>query len=327
MGMYILRRVLYTIPIWVGVYLITFLLFHIRDPITIARVHMAQAPLPALQAWVRNNGFHLPLLLNLPYHAKETMADGRVHPEFGEKTIFHSQFFLGLRDMALFRFGTDKNRQPIGEAILQRIGPSLSVTVPIFIIDIVLSLVIGMFVAYYRGSAADTTIVFISVVMMSVALPVYMLGANWMFGKALRIVPIHNHVLLPIIIGVLAALGGNVRFYRTVFLDQMNQDYVRTARAKGAPEHQVLSRHVLRNSLIPILTSVVMSLPFLITGSLLLEQFFGIPGMGDMLYTAIVGQDFQVIRVIVYLGSFSYMLGSLLTDISYTLADPRVVLQ
>ena len=126
---------------------------------------------------------------------------------------------------------------------------------------------------------------------------------------------------------MLAGLGGQVRFYRTVFLEQIEQDYIRTARAKGVSESGILFKHVLPNSLIPILTSVVMSLPFLITGSLILEHFFGIPGMGDMMYTAIYSQDFQVIKVMVYLGAFLYMIGALLTDISYILADPRVVLE
>jgi peptide/nickel transport system permease protein len=163
--------------------------------------------------------------------------------------------------------------------------------------------------------------------MMSIPVPVYLLLCNWGFGKYLKLVPVYNHVLLPILVSVLAGLGGQVRFYRTVFLEQIEQDYIRTARAKGVSESGILFKHVLPNSLIPILTSVVMSLPFLITGSLILEHFFGIPGMGDMMYTAIYSQDFQVIKVMVYLGAFLYMIGALLTDISYILADPRVVLE
>lgn len=324
---YIIRRVVYTIPIWLGVFFITFLLFHMRDPIAIARVHLPQAPLPAVQSWIRNHGFHKPLFLNLPYHATTERADGRIHPEFAEKSLFYSQFFISLREMATFQFGVDKNQQPIGEAIMQRIGPSLSIQLPAFVITLSISIVLSLFTAYYRGTATDSWIVVVTVVMMSIAIPVYLIGANYIFGKVWRMVPIYNHTLLPIIIAVLAGLGGQIRFYRTVFLEQMDQDFVRTARAKGVSEPAVLFHHVFRNSLIPILTSVVMALPFLITGSLLLEQFFGIPGMGDMLYTAIVSQDFQVIKVLVYLGSFLYMFGSLITDLSYTLADPRVVLR
>jgi peptide/nickel transport system permease protein len=199
--------------------------------------------------------------------------------------------------------------------------------VPAFVLSVLLSIAVALFVAYFRDTVTDVSIVFVTVFMMSIALPVYLLAANYLFGKFIRIVPVYNHPLLPVIIAVLSGIGGNIRFYRTIFLEQMEQDYVRTARAKGLGEAAVLFRHVLPNSLIPILTSVVMALPFLITGSLLLEQFFGIPGMGDMMYAAIVSQDFQVIQVMVYLGSFLYMLGSLLTDISYTLADPRVSLR
>ncbi len=327
MGIYIIRRLLYTIPIWFGVFLITFSLFHMRDPIAIARVHLPQAPQSVLQAWVRNNGYHIPRFINLPYDSEVERPDGRVHPELADKSVFHSQFFIALRDMALFRFGTDKNRQPITEAMAMRIGPSLSIMLPAFFITLMISIVTSLFVAYYRNTVADTFIVFVSVILMSIALPAYLIAANYLFGKILKLVPIYNHPMLPIVIAILSGVGGQIRFYRTVFLEQMEQDFVRTARAKGLNESIILFKHVLPNSLIPILTSVVMSLPFLITGSLLLEQFFGIAGMGDMMYTAIVSQDFQVVKVMVYLGSFLYMLGALLTDISYTLADPRVVLK
>ena len=327
MAYYIIRRLIYTIPIWLGVFFITFLLFHLRDPVAIARVHMPQAPRTVVESWIRNHGFHLPLFVNLPGDARSIRPDGRVHPEFAEKSLFYSQFFLSLRDMATFHFGVDKNSQPIGRAILERIGPSLSIMGPAFLITLFLSILFSLFSAYFRGTAMDVWILIVSVTMMSIAIPVYLISANYLFGKVWKLVPIYNHILLPIIIAVLSGIGGQIRFYRTVFLEQMEQDYVRTARSKGISETQVLIHHVLRNSLIPILTSVVMALPFLITGSLLLEQFFGIPGMGDMLYSAIVGQDFQVIKVLVYLGSFLYMLGSLLTDLSYTLADPRVVLK
>jgi peptide/nickel transport system permease protein len=324
---YIIRRILYTLPIWVGVFLITFSLFHLRDPIAIARVHMPQAPEAVLHAWIRNNNYHLPRFFNLPSSAKEVRPDGQIHPELANESIFHSQFFISMADLFLFRLGTDKNSQPIGEAILSRIGPSMSIMGPAFLITVITSILTALFVAYYRDSVTDVSIVFVTVFMMSIALPVYLIAANFMFGKILKLVPVYNHTMLPIIIAVLSGIGGQIRFYRTVFLEQMEQDYVRTARAKGISESAVLFKHVLPNSLIPILTSVVMALPFLMTGSLLLEQFFGIPGMGDMLYAAITSQDFQVIKILVYMGSLLYMLGSLMTDISYTLADPRVVLK
>ncbi len=327
MLVYIARRILYTIPIWLGVYAITFALFHIRDPIAIARVHMPQAPDAALKAWVRNNNLHLPRFVNLPADAERELADGKKHPELAQKSVFYSQFFLGIHDIFTFDFGVDKNRQPIAESLRQRAPYSLSIMLPAFAVSVLLSVVTSLFLAYFRESGLDVGAVLITVAMMSIPVPVYLLLCNWIFGKYLRLVPVYDHILLPILVSIIARVGGEIRFYRTVFLEQMEQDYIRTARAKGASEAAVLFRHVLPNSLIPILTSVVMSLPFLITGSLILEHFFGIPGMGDMMYTAIYSQDFQVIKVMVYMGAFLYMIGALLTDISYVLADPRVVLE
>ncbi|MBE7436862.1 MAG: ABC transporter permease [Spirochaetales bacterium] len=324
---YFSRRILYMVPVWLGVFFITFALFHFRDPLAIARVHRPQAPLPVLQAWIRNNNLHLPMFLNLPSDATTERADGRVHPELAERGLFYSQFFLSVQDMLFFRFGMDKNRKPIKEAMIERIGPSLSLMLPAFLLSLFFSVSVALLVSYFHQSRLDYSFVFISVLGMSIALPTYLIASNYLFGKIIPLMPIYNSVLLPVVISVVASVGGQIRFYRTVFLDQINQDYVRTARARGLAESQIMVRHVLRNSLIPILTSIVMQLPFLITGSLLLEQFFGIPGMGDMLFSAITGQDFQVIKVMVYMGSFLYMIGSLLTDLSYVLADPRVVLR
>ena len=324
---YIIRRLLYSLPVLVGIYLVTFLLFNVRDPMTIARVNLPQAPRPALEAWIAKNNFHLPRFVNLPSDAKDKRPDGKVHPEFAEKSVFYSQFFLGLSSLFSFDFGKDKNDKPIGESMLERIGPSLSIMVPAFFLTVAGSIIIALLSAYFRGEPLDQGIVFICVLLMSVALPVYLLAANYLFGRVLKLAPVYNHVLLPILVAIFAGVGGQIRFYRSVFLEQVHQDYVRSARARGVPEAVILFRHILRNSLIPILTSVVMSLPFLITGSLLLEQFFGIPGMGDFLYWAIIRQDFQVVKVMVFLGSLLYMLGSLMTDISYTLADPRVAFE
>jgi peptide/nickel transport system permease protein len=129
---------------------------------------------------------------------------------------------------------------------------------------------------------------------------------------------------LPVIVGLFAGLGSDLRFYRTVFVEETGKDYVRTARAKGCGEGAIMSRHVLRNSLIPILTGVVVQIPFLFTGSLLLESFFGIPGLGSMTVDAINANDFSTLRVMVYIGSLLFILGQIATDVSYTLADPRV---
>jgi ABC-type dipeptide/oligopeptide/nickel transport system permease component len=183
MGAYILRRLVYTIPVWLGVYAITFALFHLRDPIAIARVHNPQAPLGALQNWVRNNNMHLPRFINLPADAKEKMADGREHPEFAERTIFYSQFFMGLKDMATFNFGVDKNRMPILDSIVSRAPYSLGVMAPAFFLTVFFSISMALFVAYFRETTFDITTVLITVGMMSIPVPVYLLASNLVFGK------------------------------------------------------------------------------------------------------------------------------------------------
>jgi peptide/nickel transport system permease protein len=134
-------------------------------------------------------------------------------------------------------------------------------------------------------------------------------------------------LILPVIVGVIGGIGAGTRWYRTLFLEEVSKDYVRTARAKGLGERRVLFRHVLGNALIPILTGVVVVLPLLFMGSLITESFFGIPGLGSYTIDAINNQDFAIVRAMVFLGAVLYILGLLLTDISYTLVDPRVRLQ
>jgi peptide/nickel transport system permease protein len=188
----------------------------------------------------------------------------------------------------------------------------------------------------YRGTYVDYWALILCVLMMSISTLFYIMGGQLMLGQLLRLVPISGFdygpyglkfVALPVIIAVIAGLGGNVRFYRTIFLEEMQRDYVRTARAKGMPEWIVLFVHALKNAMIPILTGVVVTLPFLFAGSLLLESFFAIPGMGSFMLEAIQRQDFAVVQALVSLGSFLYVVGLLLTDISYTLVDPRVHLE
>jgi peptide/nickel transport system permease protein len=169
--------------------------------------------------------------------------------------------------------------------------------------------------------------------MMSVSSLFYIIGGQYFFGKILRLFPISGYdtgflalkfTALPVLIGIVAELGGAIRFNRTIFLEEINKDYIRTARSKGLPEEAVLFKHCLKNGLIPILTTVVMSIPFLFMGSLLMESFFAIPGLGSFTIDAIQSQDFAIVRSMVYLGSILYICGLILTDISYTLVDPRI---
>jgi len=210
-------------------------------------------------------------------------------------------------------------------------------TTPLFVIGLCLGILLSLFVAFFRETYIDRAGVFLAVLGMSLSILLYIIGAQFLVGKVLRWFPISGFdpdpsvvwrfLALPILVGVMSSLGSNVRFYRTVFVEEVNRDYVRTARAKGAGDGRVMLRHVLGNAMIPILTNVVMAIPFLFTGSLLLEAFFGIPGLGSLTVDAIDGNDFATLRTMVYIDALLFVLGQILTDISYTLVDPRVRLE
>ncbi len=246
------------------------------------------------------------------------------------KTIFYTKSI----SLFWFDFGkSDVNNVDIGHQIKRRMFPSLAFTVPTFVLGTMLYIAFAMILAFFRSSYLDIWGLVVCVVAMSVSSLFYIIGLQFLFGKTLNLVPISGFdpgreafkfLALPIVIGVLTHLGASSRFYRTIFLEEINKDYIRTARAKGLGEGQVLFKHALKNAMIPILTSVVMELPFLFMGSLLMEAFFAIPGLGSFTIDALNGQDFAIVRSMVYLGSLLYILGLLLTDISYTLVDPRV---
>ena len=190
-----------------------------------------------------------------------------------------------------------------------------------------------MIIAYYRATYVDFWGTIVAVILMSISTLFYIIAGQWLFGKMLRLFPISGYdtgvnmlkfVFLPAVIGVISGIGTGVRFYRTIFLEEVNRDYVRTARAKGLGEGVVLFKHALKNAMIPILTNVVLAIPFLFMGSLVMENFFSIPGLGSFTIDAINAQDFAIVRSMVYLGSVLYIVGLLLTDISYTLVDPRI---
>jgi len=186
---------------------------------------------------------------------------------------------------------------------------------------------------FFRATPLDFWGVTVCVAMMSVSGLFYIIGGQFLIGKLWRLVPISGYsggldawkfLILPVVIGVVSGIGGGARWYRTIFLEEIGKDYVRTARAKGLSEAAVLFRHVLRNAMIPILTGVVVVIPTLFMGSLLTESFFGIPGLGSYTIDAIQAQDFAVVRAMVFIGSLLYIVGLMLTDISYTLVDPRI---
>ena len=236
-----------------------------------------------------------------------------------------------------FDFGkSDRENIDISQEVLKRMGPSLSIPLPAFVLGIAINLFVAMIVAYCRGTYVDRSIAVICIVMMSILSLFYYFSAQFVFGAWLKVFPFSGYqygldavpfVMMPILASLFVGFGGGVRFYRTIFLEEVNREYVRTARAKGLAQHVVLFKHVLKNAMIPILTNVVLVIPMLFTGSLILENFFGIPGLGSFTIEALQAQDFRIVGSMVYLGAFLYIVGLLMTDLSYTLVDPRVNLE
>ena len=319
---YIIRRLAYALPILLGVNLLTFALFFmVNTPDQMARVQLGDKHVSeeAIEQWKAQRGYDKPLFINTAENSEGLLTD----------TIF----FEKSARLFVFDFGKSDEGRVIGADISERMWPSLAVALPTFIIGISVNIIFALFVVMFRASAFDTAAMVLCVVLLSISGVFYILGGQYFFAKLWHLVPISGYLagtdamrflILPVIIGVVAGIGGGTRLYRTLFLEEANKDYVRTARAKGVSETAVLFRHILPNGLIPILTSVVVVIPSLFMGSLLIESFFGIPGLGSYTLDAIQAQDFAIVRSMVFLGSVLYILGLILTDISYTLVDPRV---
>ncbi|MFM8341573.1 MAG: ABC transporter permease, partial [Methylomonas sp.] len=221
----------------------------------------------------------------------------------------------------------------IGADIQQRMWPSLALALPSLIVGLLVNISLALFMVLFRNSYLELGGSVLLVMLMSISSLFYIIGGQFLIGKLLKWVPISGYdsgwsaikfLVLPVMISVVAGIGSGVRWYRSLFLEEVEKDYVRTARAKGLSETQVLFKHVLQNTMIPILTGVVVVLPLLFMGSLIMESFFSIPGLGSYTIDAINRQDFAIVRSMVFLGSVLYIAGLLLTDISYTLVDPRV---
>ena len=255
----------------------------------------------------------------------------------GFRVLTETLFFKKSVRLFWFDFGkSDRENIDISYQVLTRMGPSLMITVPAFILGLGINIFISVIVAYCRGTYVDRMVAVICIVIMSILSLFYYFSAQLVFGVWLKIFPVSGYlrgfsalrfVLLPILVSVVISIGSGVRFYRTVFLEETNREYVRTARAKGLNQAIILFKHVLKNALIPILTNVVLVIPMLFVGSLILESFFAIPGLGRFTLEGIQAQDFRIVGSMVYLGSFLYIVGLILTDISYTLVDPRVRLE
>jgi peptide/nickel transport system permease protein len=319
---YIIRRMLYAIPILIGVNLITFALFFVvNPPDQMARLHLGERHVTqeAIEKWKSQRGYDRPLIINSEAKGFSSLTD----------TIF---FEKSLR-LFIFDFGSSDNGRDISYDIGQRMWPSLAIAIPSLIVAVFVNIFFAMLLAFFRGSYIDIWGVILCVVLMSISALFYYIGGQFLVGKLLHLVPISGYdtglnatkfIILPVVIGVAAGIGASTRWYRTFFLEEIGKDFVRTARAKGLSESMVLFRHVLKNAMIPILTGIVVALPLLFMGSLIIESFFGIPGLGSYTIDAINQQDFAIVRAMVFLGSVLYIVGLILTDISYTLVDPRV---
>lgn len=244
-----------------------------------------------------------------------------------------SQLMFYLRQLARADLGFSESlKQPVSKLLKDGVLPSLSLTVPIFIIGLVVSISLSLVCAYFRDTFIDRFLVIFSVALMSINYLVFIVAGQYFFAYKLGWFPVWGYesakyLFLPVLIGVISGLGSNIRFYRTVMLDEMYKDYVRTAFAKGVSKPRVLFVHVLKNAMIPIITNVVIAIPFLYTGSLLLESFFGIPGLGYLSINAILSADIDVVRAIVLIGALLFVVSNLLTDICYAAVDPRVKLK
>jgi peptide/nickel transport system permease protein len=308
---YILRRLFYIIPTILGVAFIIFVIFNLVAPD--------------------------PALIMLGKHASVQQIN-ELRQELGLNKPMWAQYLDIVKSAFTFDFGRSwTTKQEILSMIKQGAVPSMTLSIPAFVLSTIISISISLVVSFYRGKWIDKSVVFLCVLLMSVTSLAYILFGQWLFAYKLGWFEISGYesgfpdfvpyVILPVIIWIILSIGPDVRFYRTVMLDEIYQDYVRTAKAKGLSERVVLFKHVLKNAMIPIITFVVIQIPFLILGALLLESFFSIPGLGGITLNGVYNSDFPVIKAMTILTAMAYIIFSVITDVLYTLVDPRVRLK
>lgn len=319
---YIFRRLMYGALILIGVNVFTFVLFFaVNTPDDMARLAIGgqRVSTDAVEKWKADRGYDKPLFLNTEASGLNKYTD----------TIFYQRSVPLLK----FDFGASDEGRDIGREIGVRMWPSLALAIPTFILGLLVSIAFSLLLVFFRSTRLDFWGVVLCVFMLSISGLFYIIAGQWLFSKILRLVPYSGFawgwdaikfLALPILVAIISRLGPEARFYRSLFLEEIGKDYVRTARARGLSERIVLFKHVLRNAMLPILTGTVSALPLLFMGSLITESFFGIPGLGSYTIDAIGAQDFSVVRAMVFLGASLYIVGLILADISYTLADPRV---
>ena len=308
---YIIKRLLELFPTTLGIIVLTFILFHVIGSSPAMVVLGKNATAESIAAFNTKYGYDKPLLI-------------------GDGNVFDSQFFSFAKNLVKGDFGiSTEYDEPVSEILKRGVGPSLTITLPILLGGTVIGISLALICAAFRGRIVDKGILMFSTVLMSVNYVIWVLLGQFVFAFKCGLFPIWGYesaiyVVLPVIIGIISSLGTDIRFFRTAILDEIYKPYVRTAYSKGLSHTRVLTRHVLRNALIPIVTYISLSIPFLFTGSLMLETFFGIPGLGNVSINAIHSADMAVVRAVVVLGALLYQIVNLFTVILYALLDPRV---
>ena len=321
---YLVRRTLYGVLILIGVNLATFFLFFtVNTPDDMARLNIGgkRVTQELIEKWKGERGYDKPLYWNAAKPGSEQLTE----------TIFWE------RSVSLFtlQFGRadSESAGDIGDEVTRRMWVSIQLALPIFILQVIASVSFALLLVMFRHTRLDLAGVVLCVVMLSISALFYIIVGQFLFARVLKLVPISGYaggldalrfLVLPVLLSVLARLGAEARLYRAMFLEEIGKDYVRTARAKGLSETVVMFRHVLRNAMIPIITSAGGYLPYVFMGSLVFESFFGIPGLGAYVIEAIGKQDFAIVRTMVFVGSLLYIASYILIDVAYTWVDPRV---
>lgn len=322
---FLTRKIVYGFAILMGINLLTFVLFFkVNTPDDMARMQLGgkRVTADAITKWKAERGYDRPL-----FYSDESP---------GLSKLTNTQFFDSSLRMLVFDFGRADSGRDIASEVLRRAGPSLALALPTFIVGLGLSIVLALGLAFFRATYLDFWGTVLCVIFMSISSLFFIVAGQFVLSRVMQLLPVSGFdpggdawrfLLMPIAISILARLGAEVRFNRSIFLEEIEKDYVRTARAKGLSDTAVLLRHVLLNALIPIISSSVAIIPLLFMGSLIVESFFSIPGLGSYLIEAIGGQDFAIVRSMVFMGSVLYIIGLILTDICYAIADPRIRLE
>ncbi len=324
---HVLRRALYAVLVLAGVNLLTFVLFFsVNTPDDMARLNIGgkRVTQEQIDKWKAERGYDKPLYWNDTAQGGEQLTD----TVFWERSVSLFALDFGRAD--------GSSASDIGHQIGQRMVVSLQLAVPLFVLQVIASVAFALLLVFFRHTRIDFWGVVLCVGMLSVSALFYIIVGQFLFSRVLHWVPVSGYapgldaarfLALPIFLSLLSRLGGEGRLYRAMLLEEIGRDHVRAARAKGLSEGRVLRRHVLRNALIPIVTSAGSYLPYVFMGSLVFESFFGIPGLGAYVIEAISGQDFAIVRAMVFVGSLLYVASYLVIDLLYVAVDPRVRLE